>query len=1482
MHKLIIKYNKQLKMLNLRDGKTYTISEDERADITLKSLGEVIHLEQNNQGTWQANHTSINKVLVRKGDLDDITLQLYTEADYASFAYPSIQDTMTIGPNAYDDMVIQSLMNAIIIKDFQSIQESQYVRIVHDKNTDVYINYELQEQLTNKAYIGDHIYVEGIWLEVQADGLNVLSQNTVASSLIRLTQEMPHAQADDYNTYHRSPRIIHREPTDDIKIERPPQPIQKNNTVIWRSIIPPLVMIALTVVIFLVRPIGIYILMMIGMSTVTIVFGITTYFSEKKKYNKDVEKREKDYKAYLDNKSKEINKAIKAQRFSLNYHYPTVAEIKDIVETKAPRIYEKTSHHHDFLHYKLGIANVEKSFKLDYQEEEFNQRRDELFDDAKELYEFYTDVEQAPLINDLNHGPIAYIGARHLILEELEKMLIQLSTFHSYHDLEFLFVTREDEVETLKWARWLPHMTLRGQNIRGFVYNQRTRDQILTSIYSMIKERIQAVRERSRSNEQIIFTPQLVFVITDMSLIIDHVILEYVNQDLSEYGISLIFVEDVIESLPEHVDTIIDIKSRTEGELITKEKELVQLKFTPENIDNVDKEYIARRLANLIHVEHLKNAIPDSITFLEMYNVKEVEQLDVVNRWRQNETYKTMAVPLGVRGKDDILSLNLHEKAHGPHGLVAGTTGSGKSEIIQSYILSLAINFHPHEVAFLLIDYKGGGMANLFKDLVHLVGTITNLDGDEAMRALTSIKAELRKRQRLFGEHDVNHINQYHKLFKEGVATEPMPHLFIISDEFAELKSEQPDFMKELVSTARIGRSLGIHLILATQKPSGVVDDQIWSNSKFKLALKVQDRQDSNEILKTPDAADITLPGRAYLQVGNNEIYELFQSAWSGATYDIEGDKLEVEDKTIYMINDYGQLQAINKDLSGLEDEEAKENQTELEAVIDHIESITTRLEIEEVKRPWLPPLPENVYQEDLVETDFRKLWSDDAKEVELTLGLKDVPEEQYQGPMVLQLKKAGHIALIGSPGYGRTTFLHNIIFDVVRHHRPDQAHMYLFDFGTNGLMPVTDIPHVADYFTVDQEDKIAKAIRKIHDIISERKRLLSQERVVNIEQYNKETGNSIPNVFLIIDNYDTVKESPFMEEYEEMMSKVTREGLALGVYIILSGSRSSAIKSAIFTNIKTRVALYLFENNELTNIIGSYKKGVKDVKGRAAINDDNFTQFQIAQPFELAEGQTYNEHIKNEVAQMKEFYVGDYPKHIPMMPDKVFMEDIREAYDLEKIIHEEHKLPLGLDFEDVELVSLDLTSSSIVTAIKPTEMEKMNDIIMSSLSVYSKNQFVILVDAEDNMSQYADDVTSYYSAPSDLSNIRLGFKQEIEARKNGEKSIEECKIVFINNIKRFNQLTGMTEDEIRMLFNEGQKVNIIIIASGLYSDTIGAFDRESKMMVRTINQALISHKISEQEFIRVKDRFGEPELKAREMYYINNQEYQKIKLMEG
>ena len=207
---------------------------------------------------------------------------------------------------------------------------------------------------------------------------------------------------------------------------------------------------------------------------------------------------------------------------------------------------------------------------------------------------------------------------------------------------------------------------------------------------------------------------------------------------------------------------------------------------------------------------------------------------------------------------------------------------------------------------------------------------------------MASIKSELARRQRIFAEHGVNHINDYQKLFRMGKAEEPLPHLFIISDEFAELKKEQPEFMAELDSTSRIGRSLGVHLILATQKPSGVVDDQIWSNSTFRLCLKVQNAADSKEMLHTADAANITQAGRGYLQVGNNEIYELFQSAWSGAAYGTKEEQKE-EDDRVYLLNALGQGEALNKDFSGTkESKQLKKSQAEEKKVFEEMKKAVT------------------------------------------------------------------------------------------------------------------------------------------------------------------------------------------------------------------------------------------------------------------------------------------------------------------------------------------------------------------------------------------------------------------------------------------------------------------------------------------------------------------------------------------------------------
>ncbi|MBC6311010.1 type VII secretion protein EssC, partial [Listeria sp. FSL L7-1582] len=210
-----------------------------------------------------------------------------------------------------------------------------------------------------------------------------------------------------------------------------------------------------------------------------------------------------------------------------------------------------------------------------------------------------------------------------------------------------------------------------------------------------------------------------------------------------------------------------------------------------------------------------------------------------------------------------------------------------------------------------------------------------------------------------------------------------------------------------------------------------VVDDQIWSNSKFKLALKVQNASDSNEILKTPDAAEITLPGRSYLQVGNNEIYELFQSAWSGADYVPDKDDQEQVDTTIYAINDLGQYDILTEDLSGLGDkEDISKVPSELDAVIDYIHDYTEEANIAMLPRPWLPPLEDMIFLPELHPIDYKEAWQKEKSELAPIIGFMDIPEMQDQRAVEVNLSKDGHIAVYSSPGYGKSTFLQTVVMD--------------------------------------------------------------------------------------------------------------------------------------------------------------------------------------------------------------------------------------------------------------------------------------------------------------------------------------------------------------------------------------------------------------------------------------------------------------------
>ena len=836
--------------------------------------------------------------------------------------------------------------------------------------------------------------------------------------------------------------------------------------------------------------------------------------------------------------------------------------------------------------------------------------------------------------------------------------------------MKLFFVSSEKNKEKIEWLRFLPFVYNEKTDFRNIACDDESKNRIFDFLYNEI-----AYRSQKKEIEENQEKSYVVFFYDDYGFQ-NHPISKYAH-NLKEYRMTFVFMGEKKDRIPQQCRNIIDLESDKIGYLLNAENNQERIKFEYSQIETSLMKKMVEILAPVYTEDvSLERTLTKNISLYEMLNIFSVDDLDLSERWSKSIVYKSMAAPIGVT-RMGILNLDLHDKAHGPHGLVAGTTGSGKSEVLQTFILTVATLYHPHEISFVIIDFKGGGMANQFKDLPHLLGAITNIDGKEINRSLKSINAEIQKRQRLFAEADVNHIDKYIKKFKEGIVKTPLPHLILIVDEFAELKAEQPDFMNELISAARIGRSLGIHLILATQKPAGQVDDQIWSNSRFKLCLKVQNPEDSVEVIKTPLAAEIKEPGRAYFQVGNNEIFELFQSAYSGASSK-ESENV-VKEFSIYEVSVNGKRKLVyeqkkRKDLDN--------NLTQLDSIVKYVKDYCEYNKIDKLSNICMPPLSDYIAYPNMHRT--KTMWTE--------IGIFDDPDNQKQDTAKINLVEKNTI-IMGASQHGKTNLLQSIIKTIAFTNSSREANIYIIDFDSMILKNYETMKHVGGVVASTEDVKFKNLLKLLIEEISERKKKFISAGVSSHTSYIDAGYKDVPHIYVLIDNLISLLE--LYQEEEETLLNIIREGLSAGISVVATITQMAGVSYRYLSNFGNKIALFCNDSNEYNNLFDFNTVQPDNKIGRCIFEQDK--RILECQTYLAFEGEKEIERVR----KIQEFIIeinnknDEYKaKVIPYIPGIITREEFYSNFKLE---FDEYRIPMGLKYSDVKPFYLDLTQIGII-----------------------------------------------------------------------------------------------------------------------------------------------------------------------------------------
>jgi S-DNA-T family DNA segregation ATPase FtsK/SpoIIIE len=1006
------------------------------------------------------------------------------------------------------------------------------------------------------------------------------------------------------------------------------------------------------------------------------------------------------YAGALEQKREELAQLRQEQQRIRRATDPDLETLLERAQVRDPRLLSRRPTDADFLQVRLGMGPLPSTVRVTAPHPAMPDPR---LAQAQALATEYAAVPDVPVTLSLQDGPAGIAGDPDHRTAAARALICHLAAHHAPHEVGLRAAITADELPDWRWLKWLPHTQALGDGTPTLAGDRATARAVLKDLLEVLQYRRNRL-DAAQHGDPTPAWPWLVVLVTNVELAREDPALHLIRSPIGrQLHATALFLVDQVPSIPTGCRTVVEILPQGEVVRSTLGPEGETRTCQLEGAERPLCDALARRLTPLrVEVLRPDGSLPRQVRLLDLMGIEDVTTYDVRSQWLRRKG--TLQIPIGQRRGGQPMILDLNATGHGPHGLVAGTTGSGKSELLQTLVVALALTHHPHDVGFVLVDFKGGGAFSDLVDLPHTQGFVTDLSGRLTERALVALRAEVDRRKRLFNAAGVSKIERYQQRTWRGEVREPLPRLVVIVDEFAELVSDHPDFIDGLIGIARVGRSLGVHLILATQSPAGVVKQQIWANARFRICLRVESRQESLEMLHRPEAADLPRqPGRGYFQVGNNDVFELFQVARVAGRYRSPAEEVEPEAEepaiVIERILPLGARVPLLGSAPARERDRPAGGQTDVEVVVAQLREVARQLQIEKLPSPWPDPLPAHVALPDLlVEAGYAgwdgSEWQASPSHPWLStpIGLLDDPAHQRQVPLLLNLaEQDGQLIVIGAPGSGKAMLARTLVTGLARTHAPGELQIYLLEFTGQALQLFRDLPHVGGILTPLDGERVRRLLGRLLDRLEERKRLCTAARVDGLTSLRSaQPQQTPPAVVVLVPGFAEFRAS--LPEEMLSLTRLVREGGPYGIHVVMMGDRAGDVPAAISSVVARRIALRLADANEYPMVLGITVRPDDEQRippGRGWVGRPPLA-FQTAHP--TADDEEDEPLALQQMAlQMDAAWTGPRPAPVEVLPASLPLRRVMAPPPEEDLAQRLLGAPIGLDDARLEPVTVDL-----------------------------------------------------------------------------------------------------------------------------------------------------------------------------------------------